>query len=142
MMIVPGPSRMLRPELPNRYEPVGTTTKALRSNHLSTVGLSTEPLAMRSGRVASPLAKFTVATRGVKGCPLYIVLVPANCQSRPSQCFVNCGDQMKLPAKVWPMSKSERPRSSFRLRESCACEKLNAIVPPVLDDSSMDFAQV
>ena len=49
---------------------------------------------------------------------------------------------MKLAANVWPMSKSERPRSPFRLRESCAIGKLYWMVPPVFELSSIDLAYV
>lgn len=53
-----------------------------------------------------------------------MVLVPETCQSRSSIFREMLGLQMKLAAKEWPISKSERPRSRLRLRESCADEKL------------------
>ena len=55
MFTVPGPSRMLRPELPKRYAPSGTAGNTVRLNHWSTVGFSIVPLRQRSGRLAPPL---------------------------------------------------------------------------------------
>ncbi len=53
-----------------------------------------------------------------------MVLVPEICQLRSSRLREKPGCQMKLAAKEWPISKSDRPRSPFRLRESCAAGKL------------------
>src|SRR6266568_3766604 len=69
-----------------------------------------------------------------------MVLVPESCQSRSSRFRENFGVHTKLAAKEWPISKSLRPRSALRLRESCAIGKLYWIVPPVFEVSSIDFA--
>ena len=66
--------------------------------------------------------------------------VPAICQSRNTMLREKLGDQLKVEEKVWPMSKSLRPRSPFKLRESCATEKLYWMVPPVFELSSSDLA--
>ena len=41
-----------------------------------------------------------------------------------------------------PISQSDRARSVFRLRESCAMEKLYWMVPPVFEVLSIDLANV
>ena len=51
-------------------EPSGTGGNALRSNHCSTVGFSSLPLAMRSGRLAPPLEKSKLPSLGVNGGPV------------------------------------------------------------------------
>ena len=68
-----------------------------------------------SGRLASPFVKLKFATLGVKGCPVYMVPLPAICQLRSGARRLKPGDQMKLVAKAWPISKSDRPRSARRL---------------------------
>ena len=124
MLKVPGPSSTLRPLLPNRNEFSGTVGKAVRSNHWSTVGALSAPFDRRSGRLASPLVKLKLATLGVKGEPVYMVVVPASCPSRRTRFLLKLGDQMKLAAKACPVSKSLRPRSPFRFFESWALPKL------------------
>src|SRR5437868_3071449 len=85
---LPGPVRMLRPELPNRYAPVGTTGNAERSNQRSGVGLSSEPSLIRFGRVASPRFTLELVVRGVKGDPVEACTEPASCHPRSN---VKCG---------------------------------------------------
>src|ERR1700730_13847982 len=50
----PGPSRIFRPDFPNRKALSGTIGNAVRSNQFSRVGLARPPFAIRSGRVGSP----------------------------------------------------------------------------------------
>ena len=69
-----------------------------------------------------------------------MVLVPEICQFRSSEWREKLGAHETRPAKVWPISKSERPRSPFRLRGSCALAKLYWMVPPVFELSSIDLA--
>jgi len=51
---VPGPSRILRPDVPKRNDP-SVRRGYVRSNHWSTVGFGSVPFASRSGRLAPPL---------------------------------------------------------------------------------------
>ena len=69
-LAVPGPSMMLRPELPKRNEPTGTTGNAERSNHWSGVGFDSLPEPTRSGREAPPWVRLKFATLGAKGGPV------------------------------------------------------------------------
>ena len=96
--------------------------------------------AVRAGGFAEAVIDGGDARR--EGRPVYSLLVPESCQSRASQWRDRRGVRMKLAAKACPTSKSERPRSSFRLRASWAMGKLYWSVPPVLEDSSSDFAKV
>src|ERR1700733_10174110 len=79
-VIVPGPSRIFRPALPNRYALLGTVGKSATSNHWLTLGSGTVPLAMRFGCVGGPLATVPSVLSGVNGLPVRSWLVPANCQ--------------------------------------------------------------
>src|SRR3954453_10459077 len=120
MFALPGPSRMLRPELPYRNALSGTTANAAGLYQRFAVGLSRAPLARRSGRVACARSAEGPESCGVNGCPLYMVPVPANCQPRTSMFRRNGNCQAKFMLNTWRMSKSDRPRSDFRLSESCA----------------------
>ena len=73
---VPGPSKILRPELPYRNARSGTTGKAERSNHASGEGFAIAPFATRLGRAAPPVLISKLATFGVNGAPVYAVVVP------------------------------------------------------------------
>src|SRR5690242_17852993 len=115
MATVPGPSRILRPELPKANKPDGTAGKAETSYHRSGVGFGTVPLAMRFGRLASPRFRFTLLTCGVNGAPVRATPLPANCQPRTKEFCFHGATQEKAVVKEWPMSKSDRPRSPWRL---------------------------
>ena len=62
---LPGPARIFRPELPNVAVGSVGGTKALESNQRSTVGVSTRPEPMRSGRYSWPgIAALVTVDRG------------------------------------------------------------------------------
>ena len=67
MSNVPGPSKILRPELPNAKALSGTVVKALRSNQSKEVGCDRDPFAMRFGRLASAKSTFAPEMYGVNG---------------------------------------------------------------------------
>src|SRR5258708_39021066 len=82
MAMVPGPSRMLRPEFPNRKALSGTVWNAPRLNHRLADGLGRVPVAILSGRVAWPKSADGPDNCGVKGAPQYMVPLPASCHPR------------------------------------------------------------
>src|SRR5580704_6010408 len=78
----PGPSRILRPEVPNRYELVGTAENAATLYQSCGVGFGAVPLAVRLCRLASPKSRFAALSVKVNGRPVRAMPVPASCQPR------------------------------------------------------------
>src|SRR5262249_32177540 len=79
----PGPSRMLRPELPNVF--AGCTTKSAALNHRFTLrwDAGRTPVPTRFGRAsvaASPVFDGSKPTATVKGMPDCSAAMPDNCQ--------------------------------------------------------------
>src|SRR5882724_3481784 len=109
----PGPSRMLRPEFPNRKALSGTVVNAPRLNHRLADGLGTLPVAVRSGRVAWPKSADGPDNCGVKGAPLYAAPLPASCHPRTRKFWLKGIRQAKFMLNTWRMSKFDRPRSEF-----------------------------
>ena len=71
---VPGPIRMLRPELPCTY--CGGNTKAEVSNQRPTVGLSSFWLAIRFGQLVLPVLALSKFRLSVDATPLERVVMP------------------------------------------------------------------
>src|SRR5258708_30488110 len=117
MAMVPGPSRMLRPEFPNRKGLSGPVWNAPRLNHELADGLGRPPFAVRSGRVACPKSADGPDNCGVKGAPLYTVPLPASCHPRTRKFWLKGSRQAKFMLNTWRMSKFDRPRSAFRSSE-------------------------
>src|SRR5258708_28191677 len=107
MASVPGPSRIVRPEFPKRNALSGTVTKADKSNQPLGPGFGSDPLAIRSGRVACARSAEGPESCGVNGCPLYAAPVPASRHSRRDTLLRNGDRHAKVMLDTWRISQSQ-----------------------------------